>query len=38
MSSVTTGDGLEHVRYLADTIGKRADRVPRGDPRRRVPV
>ncbi|MCY3760634.1 MAG: M28 family peptidase [Gemmatimonadetes bacterium] len=23
MNSVTTGDGLEHVRYLADTIGKR---------------
>ena len=23
MSSVTIGDGLDHVRYLADTIGKR---------------
>ena len=23
MSSVTIGNGLDHVRYLADTIGKR---------------
>ena len=28
MSSVTTGDGLEHVRYLADTIGKRPTGFP----------